>query len=185
MKMHYTLDCLNKKRQLQLYDLGNIYLRDLEMPDKGTRYYNEAFNLDNIHIINAIARKYLWGYGRLDEDHVKARESYERSIAIKPNPDAYANLARIYRAGLGVPANPTQAILFSIQEYLVSEDNRPAKLANDVKLAVQENPDQFVIEYIGLLKRIEELERQIYYQPEGPGYLQAKEDFQRLTNNKD
>ena len=181
-----------------IYRNGNTQFRDREL---GKQYIEKAAELKYPDALRALGRMYLYSED-VEPDYVKSKQYFEEAIKMYqlnlPNDiTSLINLSEMYFDGNGLDKpNFSMAISLRIQAYQISKDEHQIdRLAYIIASGPIELKKNFVNMYIDQLNTCEEqkqkitqlesenkhLQAQLDYRPDGPGYQQAKDDWQLLT----
>ena len=120
------------------------------------------------------------------QDYKEAVKWYRLSAG-QDNCDSQFALGIHYQIGTGVDKDNIEALNWFIRA-LVTHPDKDKVMAKINKLMTNEILMNMLIakiklekEVIGLRDKVEQLETEIAYRPDGPGYIKAKEEFEELA----
>ena len=128
----------------------------------------------------------------IPRDYTQARRLFEKALT-KGDHDCVDDLAKIYVKGLGCPIDIPKALSMWSTAY---QQTKNEKYLNKIRNLLHRGVDRNNIakEYVRLWqdsqelpllkRRVEELEAELAYQPDGIGYHIAKEDFEACPKVK-
>lgn len=160
-----------------LYFMGEYYRTGCSY-QKAFEYFERAIKFGNLKAMVKLGNMYvngLLGY----KDFDKAKALYEQAYNEGKYPEAIQSLAEMYVYGYGVPKDITKALLICSEAYKETQSLTPIDVILEI---VKYNSDEFAISYLALFAKIKELEAQVAYQPDGSGYLEAKQHFESLQS---
>ena len=201
-------ECLRQAAELNhadaLYELGRRYATGFNNVNEEVQCYQKASDLAHPGAMNALGYFLAFrGDSPLPKDPNKALALFEQSYQLKPNRDTLLNLATLYAYGCKDPVfirDIPKAMTLLIRAD--REFPQEARRYTGVQLKFRDISSQlcrYVFSYVTSLvddnqkfqqqiadqqKEIKHLQAQVKYQPEGPGYLEAKEEFETLQTTK-
>lgn len=176
-----------------MYSLGEGISQD---HNRAKEYYEKAGQLKHSKALNNLGYMYDLGEG-VPQDYQMAQKYYEKAIELG-DVNSMNNLAILifelnYFVGQNIPniqtklTNISRGIQLLLQAYQKSGQH---KYLNTLYKYLKEDKNMFTTfvenyfhiqeENTALYERIKDLENQIYYQPGGPGYFEAKSNFESL-----
>jgi TPR repeat protein len=187
-----SADALNNLAHL--YQQGRGFQQNY---NEAHRLYEQAMDKGCVMAIENLAAMYYHGTG-VTQDYAKAREYYEKAITLPCSSisQAYRQLARIYENGYGVDSNRFKAIEYLFRGYNAAKsstqhDDYFREFARIMGGCNSQQLDriftgcatqhqlltQLQQENTNFRQQIQELQTQVEFQPSGPGYEKAREDF--------
>jgi len=162
-----------------MYFIGKGVQKDY---NKAKQLYEKAIELGNSNAMNNLGYMYEHGPG-VQQDYNKAKQLFEKAIELG-NSMAMYNLGCMYRNGRGVQQDYNKALRLYIQYYILTQDNIILNVIDENR-ELQRSMLNMCTEYIQLQEQhkklqqdYERLKLEVLYQPDGPGYEEAKKEFE-------
>ena len=123
----------------------------------------------------------------VQQDYNKAKQLYEKAIELG-NSTAMNNLGKMYQEGKGVQQDYNKALQLYIRYYKLTQDSGILNIIN-----TQEELQKLMLnmcdEYMQLQEQHKKLQQdherlklEVLYQPGGPGYEEAKKEFESFLD---
>jgi regulator of replication initiation timing len=200
-KVYYELS-IKQGNTDALLSLGHYYEYNSDPSDNNLAIdlYQQAADQGNIEGLRRLAELYLY-IGRLQDSEyfIKCRHTLEEAIRRQPNNNlAYDDLANLYHCGYGVEKNPIQAAQLITEGYSrITDDHhqQDREYILSFRSICNSRPRELFQSYVKLSNMVSQLQQEnqklrqdntdlrmeLYYCPDGPGFEQAKADFQSLV----
>lgn len=183
-----------------LYGLGMIYYQSQSeiRYTKARHYFELAAARGHAESYNQLGQFYHNGRG-VNIDYTKARECFEKAIDLLTDPncvmDSFIELSNYYRNGYGVTKDLNKAINLLIEGYRRCNITNRWRFTSCLKTIFEKDEtdlmdylinqnttmDQLRHDLTQEKSHIAELETQIEYQPSGPGFERARDEFNALA----
>ena len=203
-------ECLRQAAKLNhadaLYELGRRYAHTtgFNNVNEEVQCYQKAADLGHPGAMNQLGYFLVFrGDSPLPKDPERAKILFEKSYELSKDPEALINLAKLYIYGRKEPEFPRdipKAMSFFAQANKELLHTNTPRFGNNATMAfkeavhyryahifpfimnMMEDNQKFQQQIADHQKEIKHLQAQVKYQPEGPGYLEAKEEFETLQS---
>lgn len=198
--MEYLQQAADLNHVEAIYELGKRYGHGINV-ERQIQCYQKAADLGHPGAMNVLGYFLAFrGDSPLPKDPHRARKLFEKSYELDKNTDAFIYLVKLYAEGCKEPEFPknipkAMSLLVQADKELSSRDQNVNLKASIIfretvshqykhifsfVVNLMEDNQKLQEQVLDLQKENKHLEAQILYQPDGPGYLEAKEEFENL-----